>query len=111
MIRRIFQITSCARPDGGTEVYAICNDGSTWELVNGAWVELPAIPQDASKDPVVKLVSERADMVLRLNKAESTMQLIAELARQYAESPGTASRSTFMREVGARLQKILMFGR
>lgn len=64
MTRRIFQLTAAARPDGSAEVYAICNDGTAWELLNGQWVQLPPIPQDEAKDPSVCEARQQSDQVI-----------------------------------------------
>lgn len=44
--RKIIQIAAAADPDGGdAQLFALCDDGSTWMLVHGTWHEMPAIPQ------------------------------------------------------------------
>lgn len=105
--RRIFQMTACARPDGTTEIYAICNDGTAWELTNGQWVELPAIPQDHSRDPLEATVAARIELQEKLNVAQAKLDRIAVLAnelagrRAYDPSVGASHR------IGGQLRSIL----
>jgi hypothetical protein len=44
--RKIVGIAAATEASGGdAQVFALCDDGTTWMLVNGTWHELPAIPQ------------------------------------------------------------------
>jgi hypothetical protein len=39
--------------NGESSIYALCDDGTLWALSHsGQWHEMPAIPQDESKDPM-----------------------------------------------------------
>lgn len=107
MTRRIFHMTACARPDGTTEIYAICNDGTAWELANGQWIELPAIPQDLSKDPLSANIAARSELQEKLDEAQGKLDKIGALAnelagrRAYDPSVGAAHR------IGGQLRSIL----
>jgi len=44
--RKIFQIAAATEASGGdAQLYALCGDGTAWQLVNGTWHQLPEIPQ------------------------------------------------------------------
>lgn len=47
-MRKVIQITT-GMFNNDHVLIALCNDGSTWELQNGAWHELPGIPQPDSR--------------------------------------------------------------
>jgi len=50
-MRKVIQITS-APWEGSVALTALCDDGTMWEMNSGRWVELPAMVQDESKDPL-----------------------------------------------------------
>lgn len=44
--RKAIQIVACTGGHGHPFFYALCNDGTIWQLTTGGqWVEMPAIPQ------------------------------------------------------------------
>jgi len=103
MIRKVIQFSAAARPDGGdADVYALCNDGTLWQLVTGHWQEMPAIPQDESKDPLAKLYAKNVDMSDKLVDARQRLDAIQIRADGYA-----ASRHTTISEIGRELTAII----
>lgn len=52
--RKIVQINSCGNRDSGIEIYALCDDGTMWDLSGGQWVQFPPIPQDHEPDLFVR---------------------------------------------------------
>ena len=60
-MRKIIQITA-APWDGSVALNALCDDGTMWEMNAGRWSELPAIPQDESKDPLAVTVGKLNDI-------------------------------------------------
>lgn len=56
-MRKVIQISS-APWDGSVAINALCDDGTMWEMNGGRWVELPAIPQDESNDPLASAVGK-----------------------------------------------------
>lgn len=79
-MRRIaIQLVGTARPDGDAELFALCNDGTMWQLVgSGQWHEMPGIPQTESEDPLAKLYARNVDLNEALRKAKAT---VAELLK------------------------------
>lgn len=107
MTRRIFHMTTATRPDGSTELYAICNDGTTWELTNGQWVELPAIPQDLSKDPLAANITARLELQEKLDTANDKLTRIATLANEFYQRRAYDPSVGAYHRVGAQLRTIL----
>ena len=62
--RKVVQITA-APWDGSVALNALCDDGTMWEMNAGRWVELPAIPQDESQDPLAVAVGTLQTIRLR----------------------------------------------
>lgn len=55
--RKVIQMTA-ASYDNSVAMTALCDDGTMWDFIGGRWVELPAIPQDESQDPLANAVSK-----------------------------------------------------
>lgn len=106
-MRRIFHMTAATRPDGSTELYAICNDGTTWELTNGQWVELPAIPQDLSLDPLTANIQARTELQSKLDVAQAKLTRIATLANEFFQRRAYDPSVGAYHRVGAQLRTIL----
>lgn len=93
-MRKPIQI-AISEHQGGVALTALCDDGTMWDLNSGQWIELPAIPQDESKDPLAVAVG-------KLNDIETVA-----LALRYP-SPGEFNSGTAALEYyGGRLTDIL----
>ena len=43
---KAIQIVACPNSEGDPFFYALCDDGTIWQLAtSGNWIEMPAIPQ------------------------------------------------------------------
>lgn len=60
-MRKVIQIAS-AQWGTGVALAALCDDGTMWDMNNGRWTELPAIPQDESQDPLAVAVGKLNDI-------------------------------------------------
>lgn len=61
MMRKVIQMTA-ASYDNSVAMTALCDDGTMWDFIGGRWTELPAIPQDESKDPLAGAVGKLNDI-------------------------------------------------
>ena len=53
--RRVVQITATSAEDAAVVIYALCNDGTLWAIVNDRnpqWSQLPPIPQPGDDEDV-----------------------------------------------------------
>lgn len=103
MIRKAIQLVGTPRTDGDPDLYALCNDGTIWGLNHGGqWVEMPAIPQDVSKDETAAMYGALIDARNRIGTAETKLANIEQVAD---EIPGNLSAR--MTEIRNKLLKIL----
>lgn len=81
-MRKVIQISSAAWGDG-VAIAVLCDDGTMWDMNGGRWVELPAIPQDESKDPLavasgrIRRAMEYSSAVIRSSVGTRSASLVA----------------------------------
>lgn len=107
MRRTPLQIVCSGHAEYPTEIYALCNDGTMWELTRGHWTELPGIPQDESKDPLAKLHSRHVDLLDAHAAAKTQLHMLSELAGKLAGSSGSGPRREALREAGCNMMAII----
>ena len=75
MKRVAIHVAMSPHGDGEPDITIVCNDGTMWMLGHtGQWIELPAIPQQESCDPLAKLYRQNVDMRDKLEEAKQIIE-------------------------------------
>jgi hypothetical protein len=102
-VRQAIQIVGTSTPDGDADLFALCNDGTIWGLGHsGQWVEMPAIPQDESKDPLATLRAKNIDLREKIVDLEKTLDTLRNMGEALVDH-----RSPIKKGVGCSILKIL----